>query len=105
LAATASGFGRNPATELQARPEVDTHMELFRRLLSRWQAWRAARRIKLPPIVVPDFIAYTPNIARDVSRKGVRFYSLCGSCGARMESSATLCEECASKRTGFTGGY
>jgi hypothetical protein len=80
-------------------------MQYFRTLLSRFTAWRTARKLPHIPIVVPDFIAYTPNIARDVSRKGVRFYSLCGSCGSRMESSATLCEECAQRRSGFPGAF
>ena len=52
--------------------------------------------------MVPDFTAYSPSIARDVSSQGVRFFSLCGTCGERMESSATLCEDCARKRTGFS---
>lgn len=78
-------------------------MRFFRTLLSRLVAWRDARKPPQAPVVVPDFIACTPNIARDVSSKGVRFYSLCGSCGSRMESSATLCEECAQKRSGFPG--
>jgi hypothetical protein len=80
-------------------------MQYFRRLMNRLAAWRSARKAPQAPIIVPDFIAYTPNIARDVSTRGVRFYSLCGSCGARMESSATLCDECAQKRTGFPGAY
>ncbi len=37
-------------------------------------------------------------IHRDVSRNGVRVFSLCGCCGARLQASATLCEECAAKR-------
>jgi hypothetical protein len=52
--------------------------------------------------VVPDFTASSPSIARDVSSLGVRFFSLCGTCGERLESSATLCEDCARKRTGFS---
>jgi hypothetical protein len=51
---------------------------------------------------VPDFTAQVPSLARDVSSHGVRFFSLCGTCGERMESSATLCEDCARKRTGFS---
>lgn len=80
-------------------------MEYLRRLFGRLMTWRAARSAPRIAIVVPDFAAYTPNIARDVSRHGVRFYSMCGTCGDRMESSATLCEDCARKQTGFTGNY
>ena len=80
-------------------------MKFFHRLLSRLVAWRAARGAPHVAIVVPDFIACPPNIARDVSRHGVRFYSLCGTCGDRMESSATLCEACARKRARFSGNY
>jgi hypothetical protein len=77
-------------------------MPFVRRMWSRFQAWRASRKAPRPPVMVPDFTAYTPNIARDVSSQGVRFFSLCGTCGERMESSATLCEDCARKRTGFS---
>lgn len=80
-------------------------MQYFRRLMDRLVAWRNARKNVAAPVVVPDFIAYAPNIARDVGGGGVRFYSLCGSCGGRLESSATLCEECARNRSGFTHGY
>ena len=70
-------------------------MWYLRRLYSRLIAWRAARRSPEVAVVVPDFIAYKPSIARDVSRSGIRFYSLCSTCGSRLDSSATLCEECA----------
>lgn len=80
-------------------------MQYFRRLISRLLAWQAARNATPIVVVVPDFVAYAPNIARDVSRHGVRFYSLCETCGDRMESSATLCDACAQKRSGFSSGY
>ncbi|HMA24431.1 MAG TPA: hypothetical protein VKP00_10565 [Gemmatimonadaceae bacterium] len=38
-------------------------------------------------------------IHRDVTPNGVRVYSLCATCGARLHASATLCEECAQKRS------
>jgi hypothetical protein len=77
-------------------------MQFFRRMWNRFQEWRASRRAPQQPVTVPDFTAYTPNIARDVSSQGVRFFSLCGTCGERMESSATLCDDCARKRSGFS---
>jgi len=77
-------------------------MQFVRRVWNRLVAWRASRKTPMPSVVVPDFTAYLPNIARDVSSHGVRFYSLCGTCGDRMESSATLCDDCARKRTGFS---
>lgn len=77
-------------------------MQFFRRMWNRLQEWRASRRTPRPPVTVPDFTAYTPNIARDVSSQGVRFFSLCGTCGERMEASATLCDDCARKRSGFS---
>jgi hypothetical protein len=61
---------------------------LLRRLIAR-------RRAPDRGVPVPDFFTYEPSIARDVSRRGVRFYSLCGCCGSRLQSSATLCDECA----------
>jgi ribosomal protein L40E len=38
-------------------------------------------------------------ILRDVSRHGVRVYSLCVSCGAHLSASATLCQACARSRS------
>ena len=77
-------------------------MQFVRRFWNRWLTWRASKKAPRPPVVVPDFTAYLPNISRDVSSQGVRFYSLCGTCGERMESSATLCDDCARKRSGFS---
>lgn len=42
------------------------------------------------------------GIHREVSRSGVRYFSLCASCGMRLEASATLCEECAQRRSRLT---
>jgi hypothetical protein len=77
-------------------------MQFVLRFWNRWLAWRASRKAPRPQVVVPDFTAQVPSLARDVSSHGVRFFSLCGTCGERMESSATLCEDCARKRTGFS---
>jgi hypothetical protein len=77
-------------------------MQFVRRVWNRLLAWRASRKTPPQRVVVPDFTASLPNLARDVSSSGVRFYSLCGTCGERMETSATLCEDCARKRTGFS---
>lgn len=73
-------------------------MRFLGRLYSRLLAWQRQRHLPKPVIVAPDFIACEPSIARDVSRNGVRFYSLCGCCGSRLRSSATLCDECAALR-------
>lgn len=48
---------------------------------------------------VLPLIAFQAAIHREVTSSGVRVYSLCGSCGARLEASATLCEECAIRRS------
>ena len=70
-------------------------MEFFRRLYRRLTAWRRARHMPELDVLLPDFIASEPTIGRDVSHRGVRFYSLCGCCGSRLRSSATLCDDCA----------
>jgi ribosomal protein L40E len=76
-------------------------MLLFRRLLERVRAWQANRR--KPRSVVPSalmsFAHLNASIHREVTANGVRVFSLCGSCGARLNASATLCEECAQKRS------
>lgn len=77
-------------------------MQFVLRVWNRFVAWRESRKAPVPAVVVPDFVSYQPSLARDVSSRGVRFYSLCGACGERMESSATLCSDCASKRSGFS---
>lgn len=85
--------------------EVIVAMQFVRRIWARFVAWRTSRKAPVPVAAVPDFISNMASIARDVSAHGVRFYSLCGTCGDRMESSATLCDDCARKRTGFSGNY
>ncbi len=69
-------------------------MRLLRSILARMRAWRLKRRSEgtTEPLLLLQF---GPSIYRDVTPCGVRVYSLCGGCGARLESSATLCEECA----------
>ena len=77
-------------------------MQFFRRLLARLLPGRVDRRRKRDS-VVPLFLSTSSpqpiTIHRDVTKNGVRVYSLCGSCGARLEASATLCEECARSRS------
>jgi len=77
-------------------------MQFFRRLLARLFPGRFDRRRQRNSIV-PLFLSTTApqaiTIHRDVTRNGVRVYSLCGTCGARLEASATLCEECARSRS------
>jgi hypothetical protein len=69
-------------------------MRYLRSILARFRAWQQKRRFgtdagpSLP-------LSFGASIFRDVTPQGVRVYSLCGGCGARLECSATLCEECA----------
>ena len=75
-------------------------MQLFRKFIARVQAWRAARRtFRMRPTDVLPLIAFQTTIHREVTSSGVRVYSLCGCCGARLLASATLCEECAQRRS------
>jgi ribosomal protein L40E len=75
-------------------------MQLFRQFIARLQAWRSARRaIHIKATDVLPLMALQSAIHRDVTSSGVRVYSLCGSCGARLEASATLCEDCAQRRS------
>jgi hypothetical protein len=77
-------------------------MQFLRRLLARLFPGRFDRR-RQRNSVVPLFLNTAApqaiTIHRDVTRNGVRVYSLCGTCGARLEASATLCEECARSRS------
>jgi hypothetical protein len=72
-------------------------MQLLRQLMMRWRSWRVWRR--LGSSSVPLVIPHAGPIFREVTSTGVRVYSLCGSCGARLESSATLCGACAKRRS------
>jgi len=51
------------------------------------------------PIAPYDFAISMASIRREVTPNGVRVYSLCGGCGTELHASATLCEECAQKRS------
>lgn len=71
-------------------------MQLFRQLVLRFRAWRHRGAVEAIPAAL---ISMGPPILRDVSAGGVRVYSLCGSCGSRLEVSATLCDACAQRRS------
>jgi len=70
-------------------------MQYLRSILARFRAWQSRRKIgnAVGPSLLLSFGA--ASIHRDVTPNGVRVYSLCGGCGARLQCSATLCEECA----------
>lgn len=75
-------------------------MQPFRQFIARVQAWFAARRaLRVKSNDVLPLMALHSAIHREVTASGVRVYSLCGSCGARLELSATLCEDCAQRRS------
>lgn len=69
-------------------------MRYLRSMLARVRAWlsRKGETVVFDEALLSSFAA---SIHRDVSPTGVRVYSLCGGCGARLECSATLCEGCA----------
>jgi hypothetical protein len=75
--------------------------QIFTRLSARVREWRARRAAH--PFVTPLYLhfppAYNASIHRDVTPNGVRVYSLCSDCGSRLNASATLCDECAQKRS------
>ena len=73
-------------------------MQYLRAILARFRAWRLRKQagIAAGPSLL---LSFGPSIFRDVTPNGVRVYSLCGGCGARLQCSATLCEECAQGRT------
>jgi len=69
-------------------------MQYLRSILARLRAWRFRKRVETnagPSLL----LSFGASIYRDVTPNGVRVYSLCGGCGARLECSATLCDECA----------
>jgi len=75
-------------------------MQLFRQFIAQVQAWFAARRaLRIKSTDVLPLMALHSAIHREVTASGVRVYSLCGSCGARLAASATLCEDCAQRRS------
>ena len=77
-------------------------MLFLRSIIVRLRAWynkavgRESIAITLSSSLSSSFVpALGQGLLRDVTPNGVRVYSLCGGCGARLECSATLCEECA----------
>jgi len=76
-------------------------MQFLQRLIARFTTWRTDRRIRRPisTTLFVNLAHQTATIHRDVTPHGVRVYSLCAGCGARLQASATLCEECAQKQT------
>jgi hypothetical protein len=78
-------------------------MQSFRQLINRvraWRLWWALRRLQgAPPLARLHYLAGSRPILRDVTSQGVRVYSLCGSCGAYLAASATLCDACARSRS------
>jgi hypothetical protein len=79
-------------------------MQSLRELIHRvrtWAGWRRFRRASspLPTAALPFLVTLERPILREVTPHGVRVYSLCGSCGAQLAASATLCESCAQRRS------
>ena len=84
-------------------------MLYLRDLLSRirlwpvWRSWRTWRVLRHTPLALhiesPVYLAMSRPILRHVTPHGVRVYSLCGSCGAQLSASATLCNACARSRS------
>ena len=79
-------------------------MQFFRRLLAHLRSlYGRSARLPLPIApqrpITPLAVTYLAPIYREVTRDSVRVFSLCGSCGARLAASATLCEECAQKQS------
>jgi ribosomal protein L40E len=76
--------------------------QFLHRLIERIKAWRIERRSPGPLLIPLDVTVgsfHSAAIHRDVTPNGVRVYSVCASCGARLQASATLCEECAQKQS------
>ncbi len=78
-------------------------MQFFRRLLAHLRSLYGRSTLPLPSApqrpIMPLAVTYLAPIYREVTRDSVRVFSLCGSCGARLQASATLCEECAQKQS------
>jgi hypothetical protein len=78
-------------------------MQALRELISRVRAWRMwyalRRRPAAPRPALPLYHMLSQPILREVTSHGVRVYSLCGSCGAHLAASATLCDACARSRS------
>jgi hypothetical protein len=69
-------------------------MKYVRSMIARIRAWWT-RRTHPKSAEAAFVLTFGPPIYRDITPQGVRVYSLCGGCGARLECSATLCQECA----------
>lgn len=69
-------------------------MKYLRTIVARIRAWWL-RRTSASGANAALVLTFGSPIYRDVTPHGVRVYSLCGGCGARLECSATLCQECA----------
>jgi ribosomal protein L40E len=80
-------------------------MQSIRQFIARFRSWvaerrairHAVRRVSMPRLI--EFPSYVAPIHREVTATGVLVFSLCGGCGARLNASATLCDECAAKRS------
>jgi hypothetical protein len=75
--------------------------QFVRRIVAQFRALKDRRR---PSVTIPTAAFFhiptcTAPIHRDVTPNGVRVYSLCGDCGTQLQASATLCDECAQKRS------
>jgi hypothetical protein len=68
-------------------------------LIERVRTWKRRRVVSSRAPLLFVVPSYSAALHRDVTPQGVRFYSLCCDCGARLNLSATLCEDCAQKRT------
>lgn len=80
-------------------------MQFIRRLIVRLLHHPLFERRAPRAANIPLIVALPLTIHRDVTPTGIRVYSLCGSCGARLEASATLCQECAQGRSRSTPPY
>jgi hypothetical protein len=82
-------------------------MQSLRQWISRIRSsrlWRSLRHMpRVPTLPLPMALSLEVTssrpILRDVTPHGVRVYSLCGSCGAHLAASATLCDACARSRS------
>jgi len=74
---------------------VQQYLDRYLARIREWHAQRRARRQLLTLLVVPIEMP----ILREVSSQGIRILSLCATCGARLGRSATLCDDCARKRS------
>jgi len=75
------------------------YLHRLRQFWLRFAGWRRRRQAPNTAVFIPDLAMIEPTIARDVTSSGVRFFSLCAACGCRLDASATLCEDCAHRRS------